>query len=98
MLSCGGNIGVGVRPSERGKGYAEKITMLGLSFCKTIGLQRVMFACFADNIASKRTIQSCGGVFEKEFAFSEIENFPFDVKNADDKIVQVFWVKLNNIN
>jgi len=92
LQSFGGHIGLGIRPSERRKGYASKITLEGLNFCKKIGLQKVMLACYKDNLASRKTIEKCGGVFEKELALSEIKNFPFDVKNFENKIVQIFWI------
>ena len=92
LQSYGGHIGLGIRPSERGKGYASKITMEGLNFCKTIGLQKVMLACYKDNIASRKTIERCGGVLEKEFALSEINDFRLCRTDSDDKIVQVFWI------
>ena len=94
LQSYGGHIGFGIRPSERGKGYASKITMGGLSFCKKIGLQKVMLACYKDNLASRKTIEKCGGVLEKEFALSEIENFPLCRENLENKIVQVFWIRI----
>ena len=94
LKSYGGHIGFGIRPSERGKGYASKITMEGLNFCKKIGLQKVMLACYKDNLASRKTIEKCGGVLEKEFALSEIENFPLCRENLENKIVQVFWIRI----
>jgi predicted acetyltransferase len=94
LQSDGGHIGLGVRPSERGKGYASKITMEGLSFCKKIGLQKVMLACYKDNLASSKTIEKCGGKLEREFALSEIENIPFTVENLEEKTVQIFWITI----
>jgi predicted acetyltransferase len=94
LQSYGGHIGLGIRPSERGKGYASKITMEGLDFCKKIGLQKVMLACYKDNLASRKTIEKCGGKFEKEFTISEIENIHLDLENLEEKIVQVFWVTI----
>ena len=94
LQSYGGHIGLGIRPSERGKGYASKITVEGLSFCKKIGLQKVMLACYKDNLASRKTIEKCGGKLEKEFAVSEIENFPICRESSEDKLVQVYWITI----
>ena len=40
-----GHIGFGVRPTERGKGYATEILRLGLKYCEILGLEKVMIAC-----------------------------------------------------
>ncbi|MGN6714525.1 GNAT family N-acetyltransferase [Anaerocolumna jejuensis] len=80
LKNYGGHIGYGVRPRERGKGYAVQILQLGLAYCKTIGLEKVMLACYKDNAASSKTIVKCGGKLEREFVHS------------DDKKVQVFWI------
>lgn len=94
LRSFGGNIGFGVRPTERGKGYASIILMKALDYCREIGLQKVMLACYKDNIASKKTIERCSGILEKEFSLSELKNFPFENRNLNDKIVQVYWIIL----
>ena len=94
LESYGGHIGLGIRPSERKKGYASEITMKGLSFCKEIGLQKVMLACYKDNLASRKTIEKCGGELKKEFALSEIADFPICRENFEDKTVQVFWITI----
>lgn len=80
LRSYGGHIGYGVRPSERGKGYATGMLRLGLGYCKTLGLPEVMLACDKDNSASAKTIMKCGGILEREFC------------HTDGKTVQVYWI------
>lgn len=94
LKSYGGNIGVGVRPSERGKGYGREILRMSLEYSQSIGLKRVMVACYKDNHASRSIILHCGGVLEREFRLSDLKNPPFEGDETDDKIVQVFWVNL----
>lgn len=53
-----------------------------------------MLACYKDNIASRKTIERCGGVLEKEFHLSELKNLPFEIENSGDKIVQIYWIIL----
>lgn len=62
----GGHMGYSVRPDERGKGYAREMLRLNLENCRQRGLDKVMVTCSRSNPASERTIQGCGGVFEKE--------------------------------
>ena len=66
LAISGGHIGYGVRPSERRRGYAAKMLSLCLEKCRERGLDKVLLTCDAINEASRRTILSCGGVFESE--------------------------------
>lgn len=66
LKSYGGNIGYSVRPSERHKGYGIGILKMALDYSRTIGLTSVMLGCYADNIASIRTIEACGGIEENK--------------------------------
>lgn len=59
-----GHIGYSIRPGERRKGYAKEQLRLALSFCKELGLDKVLIACEPDNPASRRTILANGGVYE----------------------------------
>ena len=69
-----GHIGYSVRPTERRKGYAKKMLRQALAICKKQwGMERVMVSCLVENEASRRTILSCGGVFEEK-VYEHIEN------------------------
>lgn len=61
-----GDIGYGVRPSERNKGYATAMLAHALSVCKTKGKTRLILGCYKDNIASEKTILKNGGVLRWE--------------------------------
>lgn len=63
----GGNIGYSIRPSERRKGYAKQALEAVLDYAGGLGLNNLRIDCEAGNIASKRTIEACGGKFEKQF-------------------------------
>lgn len=67
LRNFAGHIGYSVRPTERRKGYAGKMLKLALKFCREeLGLDRVLVSCLVENEASRRTILSCGGVFEEK--------------------------------
>ena len=52
-------------PDERRKGYAKRMLTECLKVCKAFGLERVLITCLVENEASRRTILSCGGVYNK---------------------------------
>jgi predicted acetyltransferase len=61
----GGHIGFSVLHDERRKGYAKEMLRQMLEISKQKGLEKVLVTCDEINIASKKTILSNGGVFEK---------------------------------
>lgn len=65
LIEFGGHIGYCVRPSERRKGYAKKMLRKALDICQKEGLSKVMITCLEDNIGSAKTIEACGGIYEK---------------------------------
>lgn len=81
LSQYGGNIGYGIRPSERKKGYATQMLYLVLEECKKRKMQKVLITCFKSNIASAHTIIKNGGVLENEV----FEN---------EKIKQRYWIQL----
>lgn len=84
LSSYGGHIGYGVRPSERGKGYAAQMLTEALAFCRALGLKEAMLACYRENPASRATIQQCGGRLAREF------------EDGEGKTVQVFWIVITS--
>ncbi len=73
---------IGVRPTERKKGYATKMLERALDYCKNeIGLDKVMIGCYKSNEPSRKTIVKAGGILEKEY-------------EKDGEITQVYWISL----
>ncbi|MBQ1877591.1 MAG: GNAT family N-acetyltransferase [Erysipelotrichaceae bacterium] len=64
LAQYAGHIGYSVAPSERRKGYAERMLKEGLAICRRMGLKRVLITCFPENEGSRRTILKNGGVYE----------------------------------
>jgi len=81
LLNFGGNIGYGIRPSERRKGYATEMLRLALDVCRSKGMGKVLICCDRDNIASAKTMLNNGAVLENEV-------------REDDKEVSSYWIRL----
>ena len=80
----GGHIGDGIRPSERGNGYATEMIRLALIECRKLGIEKVLMTCDRDNIASAKAIIRNGGILENEFI------------NSDGEIEQRYWITVRN--
>lgn len=59
-----GHVGYGIRPSARRRGLATWAVGQMLVEARVLGLDRVLAVCAVDNVASVKTIERCGGVFE----------------------------------
>lgn len=66
VLQWRGYIGGEIVPSRRGQGYGRELLRLALVEARGFGLARVVITCDADNSASRRIIESLGGVLENE--------------------------------
>ena len=79
----GGNVGYGICPSERGKGYGAKQLSLILAKAKALNLSKIMISCNKDNRASVGVILHNGGVLAGE-GFDEDEG----------KVTEIYWINL----
>jgi predicted acetyltransferase len=64
LLQQGGHIGYAVLPPFRGRGIGKRMLQRGLQITASLGIQRVLVTCDEDNAASRRIIESAGGVYE----------------------------------
>jgi predicted acetyltransferase len=63
----GGHFGIGIRPSERLKGYASKMIELGILIAKKdYEIKELIYTCDKDNIGSAKAIINNGGIFFDE--------------------------------
>ena len=81
LTQVGGNIGYGVRKTERNKGYAKQMLKLALEKCKELKIKKVLITCDEDNIASEKVILSANAKFE-------------DIRNVDGENKKRFWIDL----
>jgi predicted acetyltransferase len=62
----GGHIGYHVVPAERRRGHATAMLAGARSWCKDLGLTRVLVTCDRDNLASRRVIEANAGVLDQD--------------------------------
>lgn len=66
LRKAGGNIGYGIAPAFRGKGYGKELLRLLLNEAKEMGIDKVLVTILLDNIASQAVaIANGGGVTER---------------------------------
>lgn len=65
LLEEGGNIGYGIRPSLRGKGYGKLILKLLIEECKKLKINEILLTIRNDNIASMNVALANGGMLRK---------------------------------
>ncbi|MEE0014399.1 MAG: GNAT family N-acetyltransferase [Bacilli bacterium] len=85
MKRFGGNIGYGIRPTERRKGYNKINLYLGMQEAQKLGLDRVMLDCDVNNLGSDRTLKALGGVLERT-----------EVDPEDNILTNVYWFDVDN--
>ena len=82
LMTFGGLIGYSIRPSQRGKGYANEMLKLALDKFKKTNIQNVLITCKDFNIASKKVIEKNGGILEDTY------------KNDDGYTYMRYWIKI----
>ena len=66
LLVNGGHIGYDVRPSARRRGHATAMLVAALPIAHDLGIESALLTCDAGNVASRRVIESAGGVLEDQ--------------------------------
>jgi predicted acetyltransferase len=66
LRELGGHIGYLVRPSARRRGHATAMLAAALPLARGLGIDPALVTCDATNTASRRVIESNGGVFEDQ--------------------------------
>lgn len=83
LLREAGHIGYGVLPEHRQRGYATEILQQSLVIARSHGVERVLVTADEDNLASRRTIERCGG---------QLENIVPGLETGDGKPKCRYWI------
>jgi predicted acetyltransferase len=81
LKRVGGHIGYAIAPSERNKGYGNKILELVLPKVKVLKLKKVLLTCDDSNIASWKIIEKNTGKLK-------------NIIKVKEKKVRRYWIKL----
>lgn len=84
LLTYGGHIGYGVRPSARRRGYATQVLAQTLMKASELGIDRVRLTCAKDNPASAKTILRNGGRLDDEVFMPE-----------HGEVISRYWIDLH---
>lgn len=66
LFDQAGHIGYSVRPSARRQGVATAALRAGCELAAALGIDPVLVTCADTNVASRRVIETCGGVPDGE--------------------------------
>lgn len=80
----GGNIGYGIRPTERKKGYNKINLYLGLIEAKKIGLKEVKLVCETNNLCSVKTIEALDGILQR-----------VEIDPCDGVLTSIYWLNVD---
>ena len=79
-----GNIGYGIRPTERRKGYNKINLYLGLIEAEKIGLNIVKLVCETSNLGSTNTIKALGGILQEK-----------SIDPSDGILTSIYYIYVN---
>lgn len=83
LRKVGGHIGYEIRPSMRGKGYANEMLKLALTKIKKLGVKKVLMTVFENNIVSIKVIEKNGGKLK-----DKIQN------EGEEDLTRRYWINL----
>lgn len=66
LREVGGHIGYDVRPAARCRGHATAMLRAMLPVARGLGIESALLTCDVDNVASRKVIERCGGVFDDQ--------------------------------
>jgi predicted acetyltransferase len=78
----GGNIGYGIRPSARRRGFGATILRKSVDRAGALGLSRVLVTCAKANVGSVKAILRNGGILESEEYLAD-----------RGELVQRYWIE-----
>lgn len=66
-------MGYGVIKNYRRQGHGTEMLKQALPVCSSPGIKKALITCDADNWASKRVIEKCGGILESIINDSQLK-------------------------
>jgi len=66
---------------------------MGIDYAKSLNIEKLMIACFSDNIPSIKTIIKCGGVLTEAKPYAD--GLLVNIANSEEKLVNIYWIDLS---
>lgn len=88
-----GHVGYTIHQEYRGKGYAYQATKALIPFMRHLGYSEILITCSPQNIASKKTIEKLGAIYEQALVVPARLKKQF---NDDEKEKLIYRLKLHN--
>lgn len=85
LLQRGGHVGYSVLVSRRRQGIATQILKFAIQECHKMGIKDILVTCQKENIASKKTIEKCGGQLENILKVNDDEILRYWIKGEEEK-------------
>lgn len=64
LRQLGGHVGYAVLAQHRGRGYGTEMLRQSIGIARGLGIDRILITCDETNAASRRIIETCGGILE----------------------------------
>ena len=99
LKKYGGNIGYGIRPTERRKGYNKINLYLELKVCQKYNIKQVLLDADIENIGSWKTMEALGGkrireYYDDEYAKCTVVDYIIDVEKSLEKYKEIYEQKI----
>ena len=99
LKKYGGNIGYGIRPTERRKGYNKINLYLGLKVCQKYNIKQELLDADIENIGSWKTMEALGGkrireYYDDEYAKCTVVDYIIDVEKSLEKYKEIYEQKI----
>lgn len=99
LRKTGGNIGYGIRPTERRKGYNKVNLYLALKVCKEYDLEEVLLDCYDNNPGSYKTMEALGGKLVETYKDEKgnlLRKYKIDVNYSLEKYQSIYEPAVKN--
>ena len=79
LAEAGGHIGIGIRPSYRKQGAGAYLMQASVNRANSMNISPIQIHCYADNPASQKLIEKCGGELTSQIVIKNATVLRFNI-------------------